>query len=112
MSNLDREIRIAHLHYKYPRPTDISPAFKDGIQGYDIVQKYLDGCPIISLGIQAEPGTKFIINGHDITMGPTGIYQIEDNTLKVTSLYVSAENRFLQRIIFDIIYEIPEEEWW
>lgn len=43
--------------------------------------------PIIKLGIQAPPGTKFKINkDEDITIGRTGIYEIQD--VEITHLQV------------------------
>ena len=70
--------------------------------------------PIVKLGIQTVPGTKFYVNGHDtpVIVGHTGIYQIDldgvstisDLAFDYASLNVIAlnDNVFLQ---IDYVYE-------
>lgn len=41
---------------------------------------------IYKLGIQSTPGTIVNINGTDIKIGVTGIYQLETNLIKIKSL--------------------------
>lgn len=55
------------------------------------------------LGIQAIPGTKFIINDSvTIEIGKTGIYELE-NTINVKSLKIDDFNGN-EKIIIDFVY--------
>lgn len=88
---------------------------------------FLDYNPISSLGIQAEPGTKFYINGssNPIIVGSTGIYELDlekgfghiysikfDNTsLSNIRQYVSGVSSLGDNgLIIDILYEDEIEE--
>lgn len=76
-----------------------------------IFDKYL---PIVQLGIQALPGTKFYINNsqNSIVVGYTGIYELNSNLVysirqlsfdtKSLNLIANNDNGYL---LVDIIYE-------
>lgn len=78
---------------------------------------FADYVPIVQLGIQALPGTKFYLNNsnHPIIIGNTGIYELdilglaEINSLQFDSKSINNisinENAYL---IVDIIYEDGE----
>lgn len=78
-----------------------------------------DSLPIVQLGIQALPGTKFYLNNskEPVIIGNTGIYELDlYGSALITAL--SFENKSVQAIsandnaylIVDIIYEKPEED--
>lgn len=73
--------------------------------------------PIIQLGIQAPPGTKFFVNGttHPIIIGATGIYElnvegmstIQNLQFDLSSLNLINENPNAYLLI-DYLYEYEE----
>lgn len=77
------------------------------------------GLPIIQLGIQALPGTKFYLNHskEPVIIGQTGIYELDlQGKAEITALSFDGnslsainanQNAYL---IVDTIYEKPEEE--
>lgn len=88
---------------------------------------FLDYNPISSLGIQAEPGTKFYINGssNPIIVGSTGIYELDlekgfghiysikfdNSSLAEIGRYVSGVSSLGDNgLIIDILYEDEIEE--
>lgn len=87
------------------------------LQTGSVFESYL---PIVQLGIQSLPGTKFYVNGDDsippIIIGSTGIYELDlDGLSEITKLAFSRES--LERIdesdsaylIVDVIYTSDEE---
>ena len=75
--------------------------------------------PIVQLGIQSLPGTKFFLNDsyNPVIIGNTGIYELDIiGQTEITSLTFAAETmRAIARndnayLIVDIIYEKLEEE--
>lgn len=61
------------------------------------------GAPIIKLAIQAPMGTQVLVNGKNVTVGYTRIYDLPDR-VKVTSLaFVNKED--LKDILIDYITE-------
>lgn len=79
---------------------------------------FIDYLPIVQLGIQSLPGTKFYLNNskEPIIIGNTGIYELDlQGKTEITSL--SFDSKSIQAInvnnnaylIIDIIYEKPEE---
>ena len=93
-------------------PTNISI---DNLASGSIFSKYM---PVIQLGIQSLPGTKFYLNNSNdpIIIGNTGIYELDLNGLsEITAISfdrasinaISAnQNGYL---IVDILYEDGEE---
>lgn len=88
---------------------------------------FLDYNPISSLGIQAEPGTKFYINGssNPIVVGTTGIYELDLEkgfghiySIKFDNSSLSAIKQYdtgvsslgANGLIIDILYEDEIEE--
>ena len=66
---------------------------------------FLETLPILQLGIQTMPGTKFYVNVGDdpIIIGSTGIYELDlQNKTEITSLRFGSE-------IFDIIDGNPSK---
>lgn len=66
---------------------------------------FLETLPILQLGIQTMPGTKFYVNTGDdpIIIGSTGIYELDlQNKTEISSLRFGSE-------IFDIIDGNPEK---
>lgn len=79
---------------------------------------FKDYVPIIQLGIQTLPGTKFYINGSNnpIIIGNTGIYELDLQGLsEINSLQFDASSLVLIKensnayLIIDMIYEDGEE---
>lgn len=77
-----------------------------------------DCFPIIQLGIQSLPGTKFYLNNskESVIIGNTGVYELDlSGKTEITSL--SFDSKSVQAInvndnaylIIDIIYEKPED---
>ena len=75
--------------------------------------------PILQLGIQSIPGTRFYLNdGVDpITIGSTGIYELDmNNGVEISKLAmdVSSMNKINEMqngyLIIDIIYEKEEDD--
>ena len=56
---------------------------------------------VYHLGIQAKPGTIFIMNGKEFEIGITGIYEIEQ--IFITSLYF---NKNIDNAIIDYVIKI------
>ena len=74
--------------------------------------------PIIQLGIQSIPGTKFYLNGSNnpIIIGNTGIYELDlEGLSQINSLQFDANSVIFINsnqsayLIIDIIYEKEEE---
>lgn len=94
-------------------PNDIS--YRNLISG----SIFGDYKPIVQLGVQALPGTKFYLNGSNnpIIIGHTGIYELDlEGLSEITSLKFDSKsieaingnaNSFL---IVDIIYEREDNE--
>lgn len=70
--------------------------------------------PIVQLGIQTLPGTKFYLNNSTsyVMVGVTGVYELElEGTTEITSLTFSADSLKMiadqsdSYLIVDIIYE-------
>ena len=85
------------------------PTLRNLISG-SVFSKYM---PILQLGIQTMPGTKFYLNGSNkpIIVGNTGIYELDlSGTSKIRSLYfeeksLNAINQNSHYLIIDILYE-------
>lgn len=54
---------------------------------------------LVKLGIQAPIGTKFVINGENIRIGATGIYEL-DYTVNIKELYFIEETAALVDYIY------------
>ena len=57
---------------------------------------------VSKLGVQAPPHTKMIIDGRNIQVGNTGIYELDDDIIIEKIRFV--EGQELQNIIIDFIY--------
>ena len=87
----------------------IPVSYHDYVTG-DVFDKYL---PILKLGIQSIPGTKFYLNyGLDpIYIGNTGIFELELKESQINSLQFDAgsmrniNNNDAAYLIVDIIYD-------
>lgn len=87
------------------------PFKADGSTDYSIVStatelmnnsEYIPVSSIDKLGVQAQPGSVFAINGEPIRIGKTGTYELIFNEVYVNSLKVLSANQFL----FDYKYSI------
>ena len=54
---------------------------------------------LVKLGIQAPVGTKFVLNGEQIRIGATGIYEL-DYTVNIKELYFLEETTALVDYIY------------
>ena len=90
------------------------PNYRNLISG-SVFSNYM---PILQLGIQTIPGTKFYLNGSNnpIIIGNTGIYELnlqgltEINSLQFEASSVALiKNNESAYLIIDIIYEDGEE---
>ena len=90
------------------------PTYRNLISG-SVFKNYV---PIIQLGIQTLPGTKFYLNGSNnpIIIGNTGIYELDLQGLsEINSLQFDASSLVLIKdnasayLIIDMIYEDGEE---
>ena len=102
--------------YRYYNEADTSRNYPKGIAFRNLVSgsAFAKTLPIVQLGIQALPGTKFYLNNNDhpIIIGNTGIYELDLNgqteitALSFDSVSVRAidanQNGYL---IVDVIYE-------
>lgn len=102
--------------YRYYNEADTSRNYPKGIAFRNLVSGsvFAKTLPIVQLGIQALPGTKFYLNNnnHPIIIGNTGIYELDLNgqteitALSFDSVSVRAidanQNGYL---IVDVIYE-------
>lgn len=57
---------------------------------------------VSKLGIQAPPHTKMIIDGRDIQVGNTGIYELDDDIIIERIKFAAGQE--LQNVIIDFIY--------
>lgn len=57
---------------------------------------------ITKLGVQAPPHTKMIIDGRDIQVGNTGIYELDDDIIIEKIKFKTGQE--LQNVIIDFIY--------
>ena len=57
---------------------------------------------VSKLGVQAPPHTKMVIDGRNIQVGNTGIYELDDDIIIEKIRFV--EGQELQNIIIDFIY--------
>ena len=97
--------------FKYPAGNDVSSdMFKDGTI---FAEKGV--YPILQLGIQGLPGTKFYLNGsiYPICIGLSGIYDLEvKNGVIISKLEFSADSMAKYAsgsvLIVDVIYEEKE----
>lgn len=89
------------------------PTYRNLISG----SVFKDFVPMIQLGIQALPGTKFYLNGSNnpVIIGNTGIYELDVQGLtEINSLQFDASSLALisnnanAYLIVDIIYEDGE----
>lgn len=90
-----------------------APTYRNLISG-SVFSKYV---PILQLGIQSLPGTKFYLNGSNnpVIIGNTGIYELDVQGLtEINSLQFDAgslaliTNNATAYLIVDIIYEDGE----
>lgn len=118
MANLVKQFR----YYNDPDETDDitknypADATSDDYKSGDIFKPYF---PILQLGIQALPGTEFLLNDAEdpVIIGRTGIYELdldeetEISKLQFTepSIYAIRDN-FNAYLIVDIIYDDGEEK--
>ena len=75
----------------------------------------IDSHACYSLVIHSLPGNKFLINNDDkngpITIGNTGIFQLNLGVYPITSLCVSRNNHYrTYPTIIDIIFQALEED--
>ena len=57
---------------------------------------------VTKLGVQAPPHTKMIIDGRNIQVGNTGIYELDDDIIIEKIKFVAGQE--LQNVIIDFIY--------
>lgn len=105
-----------HDDRNYPGSCDLQSLQSGSIFNSDNREKYV---PIVQLGIQSLPGTKFYLNNSlkdPIIIGSTGIYELDiDGMAEIThlqfdreSLNTISENANVSLII-DIIYDDKKE---
>lgn len=97
----------------YPAANAGGPNLRNLISG----SVFRDFVPIVQLGIQTLPGTKFYLNGSNnpIIVGTTGIYELDlQNLSEINSLQFDSRSLSLINgngnayLIIDIIYEDGE----
>ena len=102
--------------YRYYDEQDTSRNYPKGIAFRNLVSGsvFAKTLPIVQLGIQALPGTKFYLNNnnHPIIIGNTGIYELDLNgQTEITALSFDAtsvkliDNNPNGYLIVDVIYE-------
>lgn len=57
---------------------------------------------VTKLGVQAPPHTKMVIDGRDIQVGNTGIYELDDDIIIEKIKFKTGQE--LQNVIIDFIY--------
>ena len=57
---------------------------------------------VTKLGVQAPPHTKMVIDGRDIQVGNTGIYELDDDIIIEKIKFKAGQE--LQNVIIDFIY--------
>lgn len=60
------------------------------------------GAKVTKLGVQAPPHTKMVIDGRNIQVGNTGIYELDDD-ITISAIKFAADQT-LENIIIDFIY--------
>ncbi len=94
----------------YPSEDGKKPTYRNLISG-SVFSNYM---PILQLGVQTLPGTKFYLNGSNnpIIIGSTGIYELDLQGLtEISSLQFDAssvgliKNNQSAYLIIDIIYD-------
>ena len=102
--------------YRYYAEGDTNRNYPTGIAFRNLVSGsvFAKTLPIVQLGIQALPGTKFYLNNnnHPIIIGNTGIYELDLNgQTEITALsFDSTSVRLIDNnpngyLIVDVIYE-------
>ena len=102
--------------YRYYDEQDTSRNYPKGIAFRNLVSGsiFAKTLPIVQLGIQALPGTKFYLNNnnHPIIIGNTGIYELTlEGLSEITALefdradLTSINNNTNGYLIVDIMYE-------
>lgn len=100
-----QNLAIKQFVYKYASEDDRQP---DGFTPFeDICQNYLNGKHIVSLGVQAPPGTEMVINNEDVIVGPSGVFEL-NNVIKIYSFKLK-NNIYLRKVIIDVLYDNREE---
>lgn len=109
--------RIKQFRYYSDTNTNNSPSVASGawVQG----SIFTDYFPVLQLGVQSLPGTKFYLNNaaEPIIIGNTGIYELDlDGEAEITALQFSSESMAAIKananayVIVDIIYESEEAD--
>lgn len=110
MAKTVKQYRYYNTNSQNNQPSNISKA--ELINGL-VFEK--TGCyPILQLGIQTMPGTKFYLNGNidPVIVGYTGIYELDmDNAIEIVRLTFNKdsmdliENNENAYLIVDVLYE-------
>ncbi len=117
MANKIRQYRFYEVNSSRNQPSTILPS--DLVSG-EFVKLGGSHIPIIQLGIQALPGTRFYLNGATtdaIIIGSTGIYELDlKNATEINEIKFDAasidiiQNNKNAGLIIDTIYVSQEED--
>lgn len=101
-----RRLAVTQFIYKYADENDTSEILKDkDLNNVDFCQ-LLDGVATVSIGVQAPSGTRMLVNGQTATVGPTGIFEL-DNIVEISSFKI-IPTTYLRKVIIDILYDKGE----
>ena len=95
---MKKNLSLKQYVYKYPDDNSDS----NFILGEELFEPAIME-DIQSIGIQAPPGTKFIINGAEGRVGPTGIFEL-DMVIPIYSFIVGEANSANNKILVDMLY--------
>ena len=93
-----KNLSLRQYVYKYPDDNSDS----NFILGKELFESAIME-DIQSIGIQAPRGTKFIINGAEGRIGPTGIFEL-DMVIPIYSLKIGEADSANNKILVDILY--------
>lgn len=104
--------------FRYYSEDDKNNTYDTHIGTLESGHLFTNTIPIIQLGIQALPGTRFYLNGSDdpIIIGSTGIYELDFNgETRITAIRFNPDsllkiaNLDNACLLVDIVYEKKEE---
>ena len=101
--------RLIQYLYSYPIISE-NGEYEEALTTFDLGENLLEKeenleKKLISLGIQAEKGTKFIVNGNTGYIGKSGIFEI-DNIIDITSFSIGEkEDKYPYKILVNMLFE-------